>query len=250
MRNDLFGQAVAVSGDRILVGAPGSDWWLPNAGAAYLFERSRPGVTCGDDTWCLTETFYPGTAMSQAGFGVSVSLAGDRAAIGAWSDGSDGPRTGLTYLYQRNATGTLCAEGETWCPAMIAAGDGMHADYHGTAVALGGDVLVVGGPGDDDRGRDSGSAYLYALGMAYAGDIGLIETDGVRSWSDGTLAASCYEYRYPPEGYVYDGAVGDGTYRIDPDGGDAANAWSAGCVMDVAGGGWTRVASQAAVASG
>lgn len=44
----------------------------------------------------------------------------------------------------------------------------------------------------------------------------VLQNGATRTWSDGTLAASCNGYLNPPSGYVYDGAVGSGTYRIDP----------------------------------
>lgn len=46
----------------------------------------------------------------------------------------------------------------------------------------------------------------------------ITEIDGSRSWTNGRYAKSCKEYRSPPPGILYEGSVGDGVYRIDPDG--------------------------------
>lgn len=55
---------------------------------------------------------------------------------------------------------------------------------------------------------------------------GILATDGRRTWSDGAFAASCAAYRHPTGGDRYAGDVGDGVYRIDPDGdGTAFDAW-------------------------
>ena len=66
---------------------------------------------------------------------------------------------------------------------------------------------------------------------------------GVHLWNDDTHARSCEEYRRPPGGYAYDGDIGDGTYRIDPDGAGTGTvaAYDILCLMSEHGGGWSRV---------
>jgi hypothetical protein len=63
--------------------------------------------------------------------------------------------------------------------------------------------------------------------------------DGVRTWSDGAIAKSCYAYRHPTDGvHTYTGATGDGLYRIQPTGFSPFDVW---CEMTLESGGWTRV---------
>lgn len=77
---------------------------------------------------------------------------------------------------------------------------------------------------------DGAWAYLLA-------DIPVIaDAGGYRTWSDGALATSCKDYRFPPEGRAYSGAVGDGVYRIQPAGSVAHDTY---CDMTTDGGGWT-----------
>jgi hypothetical protein len=45
------------------------------------------------------------------------------------------------------------------------ASDGVASDYFGIAVSVSGDVALVGATGEDDRGTDSGSAYLFTRGQ-------------------------------------------------------------------------------------
>lgn len=67
-----------------------------------------------------------------------------------------------------------------------------------------------------------------------------LQTDGHRTWRDGTYAASCEAYRRPTPPYVYDGDTGTGTYWIDPDGAGGTAAFVVLCEQDVHDGGWTR----------
>jgi hypothetical protein len=43
----------------------------------------------------------------------------------------------------------------------LTASDGVANDSFGRAVSISGDTALVGAPGDDDRGEDSGSAYVF-----------------------------------------------------------------------------------------
>ena len=45
--------------------------------------------------------------------------------------------------------------------AKLTASDGASFDNFGWSVALDGDTVVIGAPGDDDNGSESGSAYVF-----------------------------------------------------------------------------------------
>jgi len=76
------------------------------------------------------------------------------------------------------------------------------------------------------------SALRVCVDGAWTASEGVSRTlvsDGTtRRWSDGTVAASCAEYRQPPGGYAYAGATGAGRYQVDPGDGEVA----AYCAMD------------------
>ncbi len=87
-------------------------------------------------------------------YGISVDVDGSRALVGAYQHGGTGIGAGAAY--------SLHFDGEDWVEDLILFGpDTAGGDRLGTAVALAGDVAVIGAPMDDDMGFDSGSAYVY-----------------------------------------------------------------------------------------
>ncbi len=61
-------------------------------------------------------------------------------------------------------SGVQVATGQNWCPGdgfPTFASDGEVGDYFGTSVGISGDTAIVGAYRDDDRGTDSGSAYVF-----------------------------------------------------------------------------------------
>ena len=86
---DEFGTSVALSGLTALIGAPGKS---ERAGVAYVFERGSDG-TFEQVQILAAEDLAPNDM-----FGVSVSVEGDLAAIGAWQQSE---AVGAVYVYQR-----------------------------------------------------------------------------------------------------------------------------------------------------
>ncbi len=149
---DHFGCAVALSGDRILVGATHNEAPAasPNSdpGAAYIFER-RP-----DGTWDEVAKLVPSALDDGHFFGWSVDLDGDRAIVGASQDDTAGPAAGAAYVFERQPDGTW--PHQRLSPPDLAAGDSF-----GIGVAIDGDDALVSATGDDVVGSGSGLVYAY-----------------------------------------------------------------------------------------
>lgn len=71
----------------------------------------------------------------------------------------------------------------------------------------------------------------------------ILSNNGItRSWSNNTYAKNCSEYRYSGSyNYVYEGDIGNGIYKVDPDGNGGLSPFDVYCDMITDGGGWTLV---------
>ncbi len=81
----------------------------------------------------------------------------------------------------------------------------------------------------------AGSVSLSGTGLA---SLTVASFGSYRAWSDGSFAQSCAQYRAPSAGHSYSGSVGDGVYRIQPEGQSAVNVY---CDMTTDAGGWTLI---------
>ena len=179
--NDRFGEAVAVSGDRVVVGAPleSSDATGVNgnpfnnnslySGAAYLYERSGTN-------WMLTAYLKASNTDSVDEFGHTVSVSGNTVTVGAKyeqsrSTGVDGDAlddgftsAGAAYVYDWNGT--------SWSHThyLKASNTGV-ADHFGSSVCVDGDLVVVGAPHEDGGSAGVNGAQLdnsaFHAGAAY-----------------------------------------------------------------------------------
>ena len=125
-RGDHFGISVAISGDKVLVGARDDDAGAKDGGAAYLFDAAT-----GD----LLHTFLNPTPDRDDYFGWSVVISGDTVLVGAWLDDAGAEDSGAAYLFDA-ATGNLLHTFLNPTPAR-------HNGF-GLSVAISGDKVLVG----------------------------------------------------------------------------------------------------------
>ena len=163
---DNFGISVAVDGETIVIGASGYDGkdadgnTLTNSGAAYVFTRDQ-----GTGEWTQKAKLTPSDGEALDFFGHSVAVSGNTVLVGAYlDDDNDLEDSGSAYLFTKPNNGGGWAD---WDPtvdtetAKLTASDAADDDNFGTSVALDDDTAVIGAPGDDDNGIDSGSVYVF-----------------------------------------------------------------------------------------
>ena len=90
---DSFGQASAVSGDVIVVGASLDDDNGTNSGSAYVFVRSGTN-------WTERRKLTASDAEENDRFGTFVSISGNTVIAGARLNDDDGSNSGAAYIRQ------------------------------------------------------------------------------------------------------------------------------------------------------
>jgi hypothetical protein len=195
--DDAFGLNVALSGDVAVVGAPGDDDAGDASGSAYVFRRA------GDGTWNQEANLVASDAAAWDLFGIKVALSGDVAVVGAPDDDDAGSSSGSAYVFRRAGDGTWSEE------AKLVAGDGAADDGFGIAMAVSGDVAMVGAPGDDDAVHNSGSAYVFRR----AGD-GTWSEEAKLVARDGTIGAAFGDAVAVSGDVAVVGAPGDGSAYV------------------------------------
>ena len=157
--NDWFGASLSLYDDTALIGAHGDDDKGSDSGKVYVFTRaySADGTLM---TWTEQAKLYANDPASSDYFGISVSLYGNTALIGASGDDDKGSGSGKVYVFTRaySADGTLV----TWTEqAKLYANDPASSDNFGISVSLYGNTALIGASGDDDKGSDSGKVYMF-----------------------------------------------------------------------------------------
>jgi len=202
----MFGEAVAISEDQILVGE-GRNLLMP--GNVFLFDREADG------SWTQTGVLESDHHSEEAlGFGRALAATSDMVAVGA-------PLQGAVYLFTRNGDGQWVSQsvlesnafsgfgsslalhgthllvgsvGDAYQPAMVhtyqyadgawrATGmlemeNGSRQSFFGSAIALRGTLAVIGAPGDNSR---TGAVFVYQFDedVAFWQPMGQIEHDGL-----------------------------------------------------------------------
>lgn len=144
--NDFFGCSVDIYENYAVVGAYGNSNNLPNAGSAYIFKRIA-GV------WEEQTKLTASDEISDLWFGYAVAIYGDYVAITARDDNDVNTNSGAVYIFYNN-------QGNWEEIAKLTEPDGSMTGF-GTSVGMHHFYLIVGVPGDDENGLNSGSAYLY-----------------------------------------------------------------------------------------
>jgi VCBS repeat-containing protein len=149
---DAFGVDVAISGNRIVVGAESSNDFGTSSGKAYIFELQN-------GSWVETKILLPPDGfLTSLNYG-AVAIDGDTVVVGAYSDTRGATDSAYVYEYQ----------GGDWVHVAVfrtpnAIGlDGNEGSF-GQSIDISGDTIVIG---DQQTGSsvnpdpDPGIAYVY-----------------------------------------------------------------------------------------
>jgi hypothetical protein len=174
---DFFGEAVAISGDTIVVGASAEDGGARgvngnqnneagyDSGAAYVFVRSGTN-------WSQQAYLKPSNADPDDRFGQGVAVDGDTVVVGALSESSKARQVngnqadnsahhaGAAYVFARNGT--------NWSQqAYLKAFNAEAGDSFGYPVGISGDTVVVGAQSESSDGTNASNNNAFGAGAAY-----------------------------------------------------------------------------------
>ena len=135
---------LAVSGRTAALGSE-----HPNGarGAVQLFERQG-------STWAATRSLTESELSPGAGYGVAISMYGNRMLVGASSARGATDSTGKAYLYE-------LIDGEWQRIAALQASDGQRFDGFGRSLFLEDGIAIIAASADDDRANAAGSVYVF-----------------------------------------------------------------------------------------
>jgi hypothetical protein len=149
---DQFGYSVSVSGNTAVIGSFRDDDKGTDSDSAYVFQYS---VANG---WAQVAKLTASGGAAGDQFGVSVSVSGDTVVVGSYLDDDTnmGADSGSAYVCQYSSVAN------SWTQvAKLTVLDGAASDRFGVSVSVSGDTAVIGSYQDDDKGSDSGSAYIF-----------------------------------------------------------------------------------------
>jgi hypothetical protein len=178
--DDNFGRALAANDGRYVIGVPGEasaatgvdgnevDNSAPRAGAAYLF----------DDAGALLAYLKADNTGGGDAFGAAVAIDGDLIVVGAPAEDGSSATVDDDTMTDAGAAYVYRWDGAAWqFDARLKASNVAAGDRFGTAVAILGNVVVVGAPGEDAApdgestdpldGSSTGSGAVYVF--AYTG---------------------------------------------------------------------------------
>ena len=155
-----FGHAVSISGNYIVVGAPGSQG---STGAAYIFERNAAG------TWMEVKKIVASDKAIVDQFGYAVAISDNYVVVGAPGEDEDAnglstySGSGSAYFFSRDKSGIW-----TEINKMVANDRDANAGF-GSSVAISGKTAVIGAPFET---KDTAMRYpMDAAGAAYVFEV-------------------------------------------------------------------------------
>jgi len=188
--DDQFGNALAVSGDSLAIGAwledSGStgingdedNTVLADSGAVYLFDRAATGI------WAQSAYIKASNTDPDDRFGNALDLDGDLLAVGAPLEDSDGTSqqndaevdSGAVYVFRRDGSGNWAQD------AYLKASNPGLSDQFGASIALVGNLLAVGAPGERSNAMGINGNQINES-TPDAGAVYLFERDATGTWS-------------------------------------------------------------------
>ena len=207
--SDIFGNSIAIDNGIVAVGARNNDDNGSGSGSAYLFDAST-----GAQLFKLTAKHGGPSDL----FGYSIAIDNNIVAVAAYFDFFQGS-AGSVYSFNAS-TGEQIAQ--------FNANDGVPNLSFGLSIDIDNGVVVVGSPGDNENGTNSGAAYLFdaATGVQLAKLLPNDGTGGDRfgysvAIENGVVAVGARfddneDNTDSGSAYLFDASTGDQLFKLLP----------------------------------
>ncbi|MDI1428149.1 FG-GAP repeat protein [Polyangium sorediatum] len=114
----------------------------------------RTGVSVDSLEWKEGAKLVAPEGTKEANFGVSIAIDGDIAIVGAHADDGIAENAGTAQVFVQ--------KDGVWVPEQkLVASDAEATDGFGYAVAISGDIAIVGAPNETDQAENAGAAYIF-----------------------------------------------------------------------------------------
>ena len=177
LNNDGLGASVSIGDGVVVGGAPGDDDMGNNAGSAIVFRWT-------DGSWSEEAVLYGSNIDLGDKFGSTLVLDGTRLAVAAPTGEPDEMTGAAGQVYVFGDDGTSWTEHNVVSPV-----SGDEGDAFGSSIALDGDRMLIGSPGNDSVALNAGAArfFDYDLGVWQPGML-LTDPNGLTHDAFGTAA--------------------------------------------------------------
>jgi FG-GAP repeat len=173
----FFGAALALHGDTLAVGAPHDSNGGFQAGAVFVYQRGEAG-------WLLLQTLQRAHAVPDDLAGSAVAMDAHTLVIGVPKADATTLDAGAVEVYER-------IDGAWSHAATLTAPQARIGALFGLAVAVDGDTIFVGAPGDDALGPMAGRVHVFrrsSTGWRWQAAVGC--PTGPRGWFGASVAAA------------------------------------------------------------
>jgi len=203
LSGNFFGGAVAIDGNRAIVGATGEDSCGANSGAAFLYEINESG------DWALAQKLVPRDCREGHFFGNEVAIDGDRVLVSSYRTFVRKSISNSVYVFERREDGWIQT-------ARLESPDKDKSGPFASSIALDGDKILITSAGDAAGQTMNGVGWIFEINQrrrwrvtaelngGLSPKAGVMGTASALDGGRAVIAGSTYSRGEPGVLYIFD----------------------------------------------